>query len=148
MTMKLYAPRGTDLSPLREFATLGNRLGSLFEDHNTRRGTGWAPAVNIEDTAEAIVLTAEAPGLTLDDLSVELENNLLTISGDKREQLEEGVEDRRFHLGERRFGSFRRSFRLPVSVDAEHIDARFENGILAIRLPKAAEAKSRTIEVK
>ena len=105
MTMKLYAPRGTDLSPLREFATLGNRLGSLFDDRVNGGGTRWAPPVNVEDTAEAMVLTAEVPGLTLDDLSVELENNLLTISGEKREQLEqleEGAEGRRFHVGERR----------------------------------------------
>jgi len=104
--------------------------------------------VNVEETADHIVLTAEAPGLTLEDLNVEIENNILTISGEKREEREEGHDNRRYHLWERRYGSLRRSFTLPRTVDSDSVEARFDNGILTIQMPKAAEAKSRKIEVK
>ena len=146
MSLKLYNPQGSDLSPWREFETLSNRLGRLFDESN--QSNAWVPAVNVEETSDHIILTAEAPGLTLDDLNVEIENNILTISGEKRETREEGNENRRYHLWERRYGSFRRSFTLPRTVDSEKVEARFDNGILTIQMPKAAEAKSRRIEVK
>jgi len=147
MSLKLYSPQGSDLSPWREFETLSNRLGRLFEEGNNP-SNAWVPAVNVEETADHIVLTAEAPGLTLEDLNVEIENNILTISGEKREEREEGHDNRRYHLWERRYGSFRRSFTLPRTVDSDSVEARFDNGILTIQMPKAAEAKSRKIEVK
>jgi len=146
MSLKLYSPQGSDLSPWREFETLSNRLGRLFDEPN--QSNAWVPAVNVEETADHIILTAEAPGLTLEDLNVEIENNILTIAGEKRETREEGKENRRYHLWERRYGSFRRSFTLPRTVDSDQVEARFENGILTIQMPKAAEAKSRRIEVK
>lgn len=152
MNLKLYAPRGPQFSHWPGFGTLNNRLGRLFEDQPEDRTTGWTPPVSVQETADAIVLTAEVPGLTLKDLTVELENNVLTVSGEKREAPEgeqaDGVEGVRIHVSERRYGSFRRSFTLPRRVDADQIDARFENGVLTVSLPKAAEAKSRMIEVK
>ena len=148
MSLKVYTPHAAHRSPWAGFATLNNRLGRFLEDQPTSRVAGWTPAVDVEESPDVILVTAEAPGLTLEELTVELENNVLTIFGEKSEAREEGAEAGRIHVSERRYGSFRRSFRLPRSVDAEKIDARLENGILTVSLPKAAEAKSRTIEVK
>lgn len=150
MSLKLYTPRGSQLSPWPGFETLNNRLVRLFDDQPSNRsaagGTGWTPSVSVEETADAFVLTAEAPGLTLKELSVELENNVLTLSGEKKGA--QAPEDARALMSERRYGSFRRSFTFPRRVDADRIDARFEHGVLTVSLPKAAEAKARTIEVK
>jgi len=146
MALTRFSQQGSDVSPWREFETLTNRLGRLFDESN--QSTAWVPAVNVEETSDHVILTAEAPGLTLDDLNVEIENNILTVSGEKREERQEGSENRRYHLWERRYGSFRRSFTLPRTVDAEKVEARFDNGILTIQMPKSAEAKSRKIEVK
>ena len=147
MNVKVYPPQGSHLSPWSGFATLNNRLGRFFEDQPGYPATGWTPAVSVEESADVILVTAETPGLTLKDLTVELENGVLTVAGEKSEA-REAVEAGRLHLSERRYGSFRRSFKLPRAVDAERIEARLENGILTVSLPKAAEAKSRTIEVK
>jgi HSP20 family protein len=148
MNMKLYTPRGVQVAPWTGLETLNNRLGRLFDDSPAFRAGAWTPAVSVEETDEVISLIAEVPGLTLDDLTVELENNVLTLSGEKSEAREEDIEDLRLHLAERRYGSFSRSFTLPRTVDAEKIDARLENGILTVSLPKAAEAKARVIKVK
>ena len=86
-----------------------------------------------------------APSVT--NVSVEIENNVLTISGEKVEERTEGEEERRYHVWERSYGSFRRSFTLPRSVKADDITARFENGILTVHLPKVSEAKGRRIEI-
>ncbi len=83
----------------------------------------------------------------MDDIQVELENNVLTISGEKAEERTEGDEQRRYHVWERTYGSFRRAFTLPHSVNAEEVGAFFDNGILTVRLPKVAEAKGRKIEI-
>ncbi len=115
--------------------------------------TAWAPAFGVEEKDHEIELTGELPGLTHDDIEVNLENNVLTVSGEKRfvrdERAEgtEGTEGKR-HLMERRFGRFNRSFALPRTVQAEGITADFENGILTVRLPKADEARTRKIEVR
>ena len=85
--------------------------------------------------------------MTEDAVEITLENNVLTISGEKRESREEGEEGGKYHLVERGFGSFRRSFTLPRTVRGEGITAGFDNGLLTVRLPKAEEAVSRKIEV-
>ena len=87
------------------------------------------------------------PGLSREDLSIEVENNVLTISGEKTEQVTEGEEERRYHVWERSYGSFRRSFSLPQTISGDDIAATFENGVLTVLLPKAPEAKGRTIEI-
>ena len=107
----------------------------------------WSPSVNVSETKDALELTAELPGVPQDNLSIELENNLLTISGETSEQVTEGDEERRYHVWERSRGSFRRSFSLPRTISGEDIAATFENGVLSILLPKAPEAKGRTIEI-
>ena len=106
------------------------------------------PAVSVSETKDELLLTAELPGLGEDDLSIELENNVLTIAGVKNEVREEEDEDRKYHVFERSYGSFTRSFTLPPTVDGAGIVATFDNGVLTVTLPKVAEAKGRKIEIQ
>jgi HSP20 family protein len=106
----------------------------------------WTPAVNVEETKEELKLTAELPGMDIDDIEIEVENNLLSLRGEKRE--EEELENRKFHVWERTYGSFERSFTLPRTVKSEEISAHFRDGILHVHMPKAPEAKSRKIAIK
>jgi HSP20 family protein len=82
-----------------------------------------------------------------EDVDVDIENNILTVRGEKREEREEGDEKRRYHVSERRYGSFQRAFTLPRSVQADEIRAEFDNGVLTVRMPKAPSAKSRSIQI-
>lgn len=130
-----------------------NRLSRMFDDAFFNGGTTptWAPAVSISETHDELRLTAELAGLSLEDITLEVENNVLTMSGEKmrettREEGEEGDEVR-FHVMERSYGSFKRSFTLPRTVDSAKISARLENGLLEVVLPKSIEAKGRTIEI-
>ena len=141
--------RWTYRNPWRDLDTLTNRLSQAFnEDFPVPSNGGtWAPAVNVEEKADELVLTAELPGMSQQDIELEVENNILSLRGEKVEERREGDESRRYHLWERRYGSFQRSFTLPRTVDAESIQAEFENGVLTVRMPKAAEAKSRRIQI-
>lgn len=138
-------------TPWRELEEMSTRLARIFEDspfHVGDNGGGsWMPAINIEENKDALVLTAELPGIKEDDIEVELENNVLTISGEKSEERTEGEEERRYHVWERTYGAFRRSFTLPRTVKPEDISAHFEDGVLRVHLPKVAEAKGRKIEI-
>lgn len=129
---------------------IANLMSRVFGDvdvGNLTYASDWAPPVSVEERDDDILLTAELPGMTEEELEISLENNVLTISGEKRESREEGEAGGKFHLVERSFGSFRRSFTLPRTVQAEGITAEFDNGLLSVRLPKADEAISRKIEV-
>jgi HSP20 family protein len=151
MAIIRYRPRPfftSTLHPFRELDELTNRLRGMFEDETTSsRWDEFTPAVNVEETPEKLILTAELPGLTESDVEIELENNVLSISGQKVQEREE-KEGHRFHLWERRTGSFQRSFTLPGTVRPEEISAEFRNGILEIHMPKMEEAKGRKIEIK
>jgi len=132
----------------QELEDMSNRLNRMFGDTTDGRdATSWVPAVNVEETKDELVLTAELPGMVEGDVEIELENNVLTIHGTK-EQEREQKDDRRYHLWERRWGSFQRSFTLPRTVNGENISATFENGVLTVHMPKVAEAKSRRIEIR
>ena len=104
--------------------------------------------MNVEESKDELILTAELPGMSENDISIEMENNVLTISGEKLEQRTEGDEERRYHLWERRYGTFQRSFTLPRTVKADEIRATYDNGVLRVHLPKVAEAKGRKIAVE
>jgi HSP20 family protein len=93
-------------------------------------------------------VTAELPGLKPDDVNVTVENGVLTISGEKKQEIQEGKEDGDYYLFERRYGRFERSFTLPRSVSADQIKARFESGILTVSLPKAEGAKPRKVQIE
>lgn len=104
------------------------------------------PPVDITERDDALVLTAELPGMSRKDITVELENNVLMIRGEKKEEHEQKGEER--YVYERRYGSFSRSFTLPRSVDPDRISARFENGVLTVTMPKAPESRGKRIEVE
>ncbi len=148
MAITRYRDRSI-LSPWRELDEMTGRLNQIFGDRLAADGggAGWMPPVNVEETSEALVLTAELPGLRMEDVDVEFENGVLTIRGRKEETREEDS-DRRYHVWERRYGAFQRSFTLPRSVSVDDITASFENGVLHVRMPKAAEAKGRKIEIR
>ncbi len=141
------------LSPWADFATLRREMDELFDSFFGRRAgvtNGefvWTPVCNVWEDENALYVQAELPGLTKDEISVSVENGVLTISGEKREERREGQKDT-FHLYERRYGRFERSFTLPSNVDADHIRARYENGVLELTIPKTEEAKPRRIQIE
>lgn len=142
--------RWTYRNPWRELDTLSNRLGQMFDEGGfptPSNGGNWMPAVNVEENADHLVLTAELPGMKREDVELEVENNILTIRGEKSEERQEGDENKRYHVWERRYGSFQRSFTLPRTVKADDIAAEFKDGILYVRMPKSPEAKSRRIAI-
>jgi HSP20 family protein len=146
MAIIRYPFRSPNYSAWRDFDEVTNRLARLFED---RRGNGgiWAPPVSVAETANELIFTVELPGMSEEDVNIEIENDVLTISGEKTEERTEGEEERNYHVLERSYGSFRRSFTLPRAVNHAETNATFENGVLEVRLPKAQEAKGRKIEI-
>ena len=147
MALVRYTPRSTFAS-WPELDLFSNRLSRVFGNAWDPESTGnWIPAINVEESADELLLTAELPGMREEDVNVAIENNILTIRGEKREEREEGGEGHRYHVWERRYGSFHRNLTLPRSVEADAIEAEFDSGVLTVRLPKAPEAKSRTIEI-
>jgi HSP20 family protein len=108
--------------------------------------TAWAPAVDISERKDAYLVTVELPGLKAEDLDITLEDGLLTIQGER--QFTQESAEQQFHRVERRYGSFRRSITLPSQVQADAIEASFENGVLEVVVPKAEEAKPKKISVK
>ncbi len=107
---------------------------------------GWLPPVDIRETDEALTLHAEIPGLTKDDVNITLENNVLTISGERK--FEKDAKKDNYHRIERAYGAFSRSFSLPANVRTDQVRASFQDGVLTVSLPKAEEAKPRRIEIK
>ena len=134
-------------SPWQELDRLTSRLGHLFDDAPSISGGSWVPAVNIEESGDELVLTAEVPGMTRDDLEIEVENSRLTIRGEKSVERKEGEDSKKYHVWERCSGSFERSFTLPRTVRAEAIAANYRDGVLTVRMPKAPEAKSRKVQI-
>ena len=104
-------------------------------------GGGWpvAPAIDLAEKEKEFEITAELPGLDDKNVEIKVANNTLTIRGEKTEEKEEKEKD--YHLSERRYGSFQRSFTLPDGVDADKIEASFAKGVLTVRLPKTEEAQ-------
>jgi HSP20 family protein len=144
-----YSLRRPNYVPWSELEDMPNRLSRLFDDSmfSPLRDGRWTPAVAVSETNDELMLSAELPGMGENDISIELENNVLTLSGEKSEERSQDDEERRFHIVERSFGSFSRSFTLPRTVDANGIVAKFENGVLTVTLPKVPEAKGRKIEI-
>ena len=104
------------------------------------------PVVNVEETENEYLISAELPGMDKKDINISIDDNVLSISGEKKSETKS--EDKNYHRFERNYGKFYRSFELPHSVDRENIDASYKNGVLNISLPKAEEAKPKQIEVK
>lgn len=138
--------------PFRELRSLQQDVNRLFSGSFDRtRGNEtmsgqWMPSVDISENKDSIVLEAELPGLSPEDVNISIENNLLTIQGERK--FEKKQDDGNFHRVERSYGSFTRSFTLPPTVSSENVDAQFENGVLRLSLAKREEAKPRRIEIK
>jgi HSP20 family protein len=107
-----------------------------------------APSADVMESASEIRVMLELPGMNPEDVEVSLENNVLTISGEKKEERQEDDKKSRWHLSERRYGRFSRSFVLPRDVDHEGIQAHFENGVLRLSVPKSERAKPRRIQIQ
>lgn len=134
----------TRWDPFTEMSRLQDELfRSSFAPRNGASRATFAPAVDVYEDADAIFVQAELPGLKLEDISVGVENDLLTLSGERKSEREEG-----HYLRERWVGAFSRSFKLPRTVDVEKIEATLKDGILTVRLPKRENVKARRIEVK
>jgi HSP20 family protein len=106
----------------------------------------WAPKVDFSETKDAFMVKAEIPGVEQKDVSVSLENQMLTIRGEKHKEKEE--KDEKYHRVERSWGGFTRTIALPAGLDTEKVDAAFKDGVLTIKLPKAPGAKGTTIPVR
>jgi HSP20 family protein len=117
-----------------------------FRDFGFTTGNNWVPPVDIYQTGEhELVLKAELPDLTREDIDITVENFVLTLKGEKKLAAE--VKEEQFHHIERSYGSFSRSFSLPRTVDASKVSAEYKNGVLTVRLPLREEAKPRQIKV-
>jgi HSP20 family protein len=137
--------------PFREFAHLQDRINRVFND-TYRSDEGlmtsgtWVPPVDIYQNGEhEVVIKAELPDMSREDIDITVDNGTLTIKGEKK--LAQDVKDEQFHRIERRYGTFSRSFSLPQTVDTAKVGADYKNGVLTIRLPLREEAKPRQIKV-
>jgi len=139
----------TRWDPARELTNLQNQMNRLFAGVSPAgddlMATGFVPAVDIYEDEHAITLKVEVPGIEEKDIDVLLENQTLSLRGERKFEKEEKEEN--FHRIERRYGSFTRSFTLPNTVDTANVKAEYANGVLNVRLPKRAEAKPRQIKV-
>jgi HSP20 family protein len=134
--------------PFRELTALQTEVNRLF----SRVGTGevaerqsWTPSVDVIETDEAIKLKAELAGIDPADISIEVQDNVLTVSGERR--FEEEVKEDKYYRIERRYGSFSRSIALPQNADEEKIQAKYDNGLLEVTVPKAEVPKPKKIAV-
>ncbi len=141
----------TRWDPFRDVLALQNRLNNVFQDY-TREGeagsmatTAFSLPVDIYEDAHKIVLKLEAPGMKQDDFDIQVENNTLSVKGERKFEAEEKEEN--YHRVERRYGSFYRAFTLPQTVNTEQVQASYDAGILRIELTKRAEARPKQIKV-
>ena len=143
----------TRFYPYRELNTLQERVNRLFhESFSSSEGrdeslatSNFAPAVDVYEDEHSVTLKIEVPGIEEKDIDVRIENNTLTVHGERKFEKEEKEEN--FRRVERQYGSFTRSFTLPTTVDAEKVSATYDKGILKISLAKKAEAKPKQIKV-
>jgi HSP20 family protein len=140
--------------PWRDFGSLQERINKMFDDVIRSSATGdeelatgaWSPAVDIHETDDSFVVSADLPGLKKDDIQINVEDNTLTIKGEKK--FEKKVPKDKYIRVERNYGTFVRSFSLPQNVDSTNIKATFKDGILDLTLPKKEESKPKKIAVE
>lgn len=138
--------------PFEELMSIQEEINRIFDNFFSRfpqkvevgRGA-WSPSVDISETEDEVVVTAELPGMSKEDIKISLQDNVLYLKGEKKQEKES--KGKNFHRIERRYGSFQRAFSLPVAVITDKIKANYRNGVLTIRLPKAEEAKPKEIPV-
>ncbi|MBK9154794.1 MAG: Hsp20/alpha crystallin family protein [Chloracidobacterium sp.] len=136
--------------PFRELRTLNDEMNKLFNivpaaDRGEFARGSWSPNVDIFEDQDRLIVEAELPGMKREDFEISVENNVLTLKGERR--FEKKTEGDNYHRVERSYGSFTRQFTLPQTVTAEGATAEFENGVLRVALPKREETKARKIEI-
>ena len=137
--------------PFREMMSLRSMMERMFDGNGFGRHSDWTEQVNwglaldVAESGDAFVVKASLPGMNPDDLEVTFNNNILTIQGEVKEEHES--DEKRYHLRERRYGSFSRSISLPSTINADAIDASYQDGVLTLTLPKSQEAKPKRISV-
>lgn len=136
--------------PGRELDTLQSEFNRMFDGFFGGRQTNgaarrWIPAMDLSETEDHLVLKADLPGMTEDDVEIEVKDGVLTVSGERKSDNEERSEG--YYRVERAFGRFSRSLTLPTGIDAGQIGADFENGVLEVKIPKPAERKPQRIEI-
>ena len=135
--------------PVRELDSLQSDMNRLFDRFFDGRGSNgnqrWIPAMDLLETEDHLVLRGDLPGLTEEDVDIEIKDNVLTVSGERKAENEEKSEG--YYRVERSFGSFSRSLTLPQGVRADAVEARFDNGVLEVRIPKPAEARPTRVEI-
>ena len=142
----------TRFEPFREFSTLQDRMNRLFRESHTEGGrdesltaSSFSPAVDVYEDEHTVTLKIEVPGIDENDVDVRVDNNTLTVHGERKIEKEEKEEN--FRRVERQYGRFTRSFTLPSSVDSGQVSANYDKGVLKIKLAKKAEAKPKQIKV-
>ena len=142
----------TRWDPFREFVTIQDRLNRLFRESQGTEGreealttSTFAPPVDVYEDEHNITLKIEVPGIDEKDIDVRIENNTLTVHGERKLEKEEKEEN--YRRVERQYGSFTRTFTLPPTVDAEKVEAHYDKGVLKVQLAKKAEAKPKQIKV-
>ena len=141
----------TRYDPFREMLTLRNAMDRLFDNAFVGPSPIWQSetmgiAVDVMENADALTIKAAVPGIKPEDLEITYNNNVLTIKGEIKEETE--TQEPRYHVRERRFGTFSRSFSLPVNVNPDAIQADYKQGVLTLTLPKTEEAKPKRITVQ
>jgi len=138
---------------MRELANIREEMNRLFDDFFSgwpERKKGllegeWTPSVNVAETDENIVVTAELPGIKQDEVEITIVNDVLTLKGEKKEEKE--IKRENYHRIERSYGSFQRSISLPTGVQADKAKANYKDGVLSITIPKVEEAKPKSIKI-
>jgi HSP20 family protein len=135
---------------LQSFQDEMNRLFNQFFRGGTGEEAGWGvrtwtPPVDIYETDDALILKAELPGVSKDDVSIEIHQNTLILRGQRKHEAE--VKEEQYHRVERAYGTFQRSFMLPTLVDQEHVHATYHDGVLELRLPKSEAAKPKRVAI-
>ena len=143
----------TRWEPFREVATLQDRMNRLFHEQFANMGTeeslsagSFVPAVDVYEDEHSIQLKIEVPGMDEKDIDVRMENNTLTVKGERR--IEKETKEENYRRVERRYGTFTRSFTLPNTVSSEDVQAGYDKGVLSIRLPKKEAAKPKQIKIE
>jgi HSP20 family protein len=136
--------------PVAEVDSFQAEMDRVFEGFFGRGGNGggtrrWVPAMDLAETEDELVLTADLPGMTEDDIAIEVKDNVLAVSGERRDERSES--GRGYHRAERSFGRFSRTLALPRGVDAQRVSAKFDKGVLEVHIPKPEERKPHRVKI-
>jgi len=137
--------------PIGEIDSFKREMDRMFDDffrpssELSESSLSWYPSVDVKETKDEFVISAEVPGMSKDDIKINISDNTLTIKGEKKEEKKE--ENHNYHRIERRFGTFQRSFTLPTQIEEKKVKASYKDGILTISMPKKEEAKPKEIPI-